>query len=420
LGISTEAGAQLVPHESLKAFRAPAAGIQQNVSRLLSRRRLILKLRLSLATLAWVALGAATARAQSLPTPAMTGPLQTASPFTFDAGPLGKLDVTGIVSGMGLLQGNHVAGDDTSQWDLSNGQVFIQKVTGWWQFYLQAGAYNIPALAAPFISTADTLGDFFGPVPVGYIKLAPSKNFSILVGKLPTLIGAETTFTFQNMNIERGLLWNQENDVNRGVQLNDTLGRFTASLSWNDGFYSNRFTWLTGSVSYAFNSANTLALVAGGNLAQTAFRNLATPVQNNSSIYNVIYTYSKGPWLLMGHWQYTDVPTDRMVGIAQGAATSGEMFMVNFNFKHHLSLAGRGEYISSTGSAARQTVNLLFGPGSDGWSFTVTPTYQNHGFFLRADFSYVQALHETPGDAFGPLGMNRSQPRAVLETGLMF
>jgi len=31
-----------------------------------------------------------------------------------------------------------------------------------------------------------------------------------MAAKLPTLIGAEYTFTFENMNIERGLLWNQE------------------------------------------------------------------------------------------------------------------------------------------------------------------------------------------------------------------
>ena len=78
-----------------------------------------------------------------LPTPSITGPLQAAPPNTFDAGPFGKLSVNGIVSGMGLWQGNHVPGDDPTQAALSNGQVFLQKTTGWWQFYVQAGAYNI-------------------------------------------------------------------------------------------------------------------------------------------------------------------------------------------------------------------------------------------------------------------------------------
>ena len=36
-----------------------------------------------------------------LSTPAVTGPLQAAPPIEFDAGPLGKLDLDGIVSGIG-------------------------------------------------------------------------------------------------------------------------------------------------------------------------------------------------------------------------------------------------------------------------------------------------------------------------------
>ena len=49
---------------------------------------------------------------------------------------------------------------------LSNGQVFIQKTDGWFQFYLQAGAYNIAALGAPFLATDKTMTKLYGPVPV--------------------------------------------------------------------------------------------------------------------------------------------------------------------------------------------------------------------------------------------------------------
>src|ERR1039457_3546873 len=105
-----------------------------------------------------------------------------------------------------------------------------------------------------------------------------------MIGALPTLMGAESTFTFENMNIERGLLWNQENAVNRGIQVNQTMGKFTASLSWNVGFYSNRYSWLSGSLTYA-NGPHSLAFVGMGNLGQTAFQTLATPVHYNSSMY---------------------------------------------------------------------------------------------------------------------------------------
>src|SRR5690349_19503564 len=146
-----------------------------------------------------------------LTTPAMTGPLQALPPATFDGGPFGKIAVNGILSGTGMWQGNHVPGDSNTQAALSNGQVFIQKTDGWFQFFLQAGAYTIPGLATPFLDTDKTMSTFFGPLPQGYLKLQAGKNTSFQIGALPTLIGAEYTYSFQNMNIERGLLWGQEN-----------------------------------------------------------------------------------------------------------------------------------------------------------------------------------------------------------------
>lgn len=354
-----------------------------------------------------------------LPTPAITGPLAAAPPTVIDAGPLGKLDLNGVVSGIGLWQSNHLPGDEPTQAALSNGQLFIQKATGWWQFYVQAGAYEISALGTPFLSTGKTISDLYGPVPVAFLKLAPAKNTSILIGALPTIMGAEYTFTFENMNIERGLLWNQENAVNRGIQVNQTLGKFTASLSWNDGFYSNRYSWLSGALTYA-NGPHTLSFSAMGNLGQTRFQKLATPVQNNSTMYAVVYTYLKGPWIVQPYVQYTDVPTNPKIAVAKGASTRGGAVLVSRSFKHGFALAGRAEYITATGSPSGQDLNLLYGPGSGAWSATLTPTFQAGSFFVRGDLSWVRATSYTPADAFGPTGVNQDQPRAVIEGGFIF
>ena len=141
------------------------------------------------------------------------------------------------------------------------------------------------------------------------------------VGALPTLIGAEYTFSFENMNVERGLLWNQENAVNRGIQLNETYKKWTLALSWNDGFYSNRYTWLTGSVAYAFNSAN--SCLCGRRKCWCICEKhtgYASPL-NNSQIYNLIYTYTKGNWVVQPYFQYHRCPTNAKIGITQGAGT---------------------------------------------------------------------------------------------------
>jgi hypothetical protein len=321
---------------------------------------------------------------------------------------------------MGMVQDNWIPGDQSSHWDLSNGQIFVQKTTGWWQFYLQAGAYNIPALGTPFLSTGHTLSAFYGPLPVGFLKLVKG-GFSAEIGELPTLIGAEYTFTFENLNIERGLLWGQEPAISRGIQLNEAYKKITASVSWNDGFYSNRYNWLSGSVAYAFNAANTLSFVAAGNAGTTTYSTTAAPLYlNNSSVYNIIYTYTKGNWYIQPYWQYTDVSSSKKIGVPKGTDTDGFAFLFNYNFKHGLSLALRPEYISTSGSTKDGSVNLLYGPGSNAFSFTVTPTYQKGSFFTRVDLSVVDARSVTLGDAFGKTGTATTQTRGVIEAGFLF
>jgi hypothetical protein len=208
--------------------------------------------------------------------------------------------------------------------------------------------------------------------------------------------------------------------VNRGVQVNQTMGKLTASVSWNDGFYSNRYTWVSGSLAYA-NGPHSLSFVAGGNAGHTGYETFATPVQNNSSIYNVIYTYTKGAWILQPYFQYTDVPTDVKIGILKGASTTGGAILASRAFSHGFSLAGRWEYLSSSGNVAQDAVNLLYGPGSSGTSVTGTPTFQYGGFFVRADLAWVHVMSGfTPGDGFGSSGLNGNQFRAVAEMGFMF
>jgi len=354
-----------------------------------------------------------------LPTPALTGPLAWLPPANFDAGPFGKISVNGIVNGYGMWQSNPVPGDNDSQATLSNGQVVLQKADGKIQYYIQAGVYTMPSLATPFLAADKTMTSFYGPVPVGFLKWQAGKNTSFQIGSLPTLMGAESTFTFQNMNIERGLLWNQENAINKGIQVNQTMGKFTASLSWNDGYYSNRYSWLSGALTYT-KGPHSLAFEGMGNLGQTKFQTLATPVQNNSTMYAVIYTYTKGPWIIQPYFQYSNVPTNESIGVVKGASTTGGAILASYAFKHGFSLPARWEYIASSGSAADGAVNLIFGPGSKGTSLTVTPTFQKAGFFVRGDISWAHAMDYAPGAVFGATGTDNNQTRAVGEIGFMF
>jgi hypothetical protein len=355
----------------------------------------------------------------------MAGPLATGIPHELPAGPFGKIEVTGILSGIGLFGNNPQTylGDTEGHVDLSNAQIFIQKTSGWFQFFLQGGAYNLPALGFPFAKTGTTTTATYGPFPVGYAKLVKG-NFNVEIGSLPTLLGDEYTFTFENMNIERGLLWGQEPAISRGIQLNETYKKLTLSFGWNDGFYSDRYTSLSGLLAYAFNASNTLSFVASGNAGsyvRIGPAALPTPAfQNNEQIYNLIYTYTKGNVTISPYYQYTVVKSDPAL-YGTGAHTNGGAVLANYNFKHGFSLAVRPEYIKSSGSATTGEANLLsYGSGSGAFSFTVTPTWVKDAFFLRGDFSFVHITDLTTGAGFGINGANTNQARGAIEAGFMF
>src|SRR5580704_15302377 len=343
------------------------------------------------------------------------------NPINFDAGPLGPVYLTGIVSGLALWQNNPFPGDQRSLGSLTNGQFIFQKTDGLLQYYVQAGAYTIPALGTPYFNTPVATGDFFSALPVANLKLAPTDAISIQGGKLPTLIGAEYTFTFQNMNIERGLLWNQEPAISRGIQGNYTLGPVAFSVSLNDGFYSEHYDWITGSAAWTIDKINTLTVAGGGNFSTTFKSTLATPIaQNNSDIINLIYTYSNAPWTITPYFQYTNVGKSATLGFGHDASTYGGAILASYAVNDNVSVAGRAEYISSSGSIKNGAANLLYGPGSSAWSVTFTPTYQEGIWFVREELSYVQADSTTPGLAFGRGGNNHSQARVMIEGGIIF
>ena len=168
-----------------------------------------------------------TAQVTILSMPGMSGPL-TLNPVPLN---FSGIYLSGIVSGLVQFQNNVSRGDKPLQTDISNGQIFIQKNSGLMQFFIEVGAYSTPDLGVPYLRSGLSAAAFYGVLPQAYLKIAPTDNFSFLIGKLPAFLGAEYTFSFENMNIQRGLLWDQSNSVNRGLQLNYTrLGCFCALL----------------------------------------------------------------------------------------------------------------------------------------------------------------------------------------------
>lgn len=369
---------------------------------------------------------AAPAGPTAMTTPSMSGPLAAnGDPFNFDGGPLGKVYFGGVVSGLAFSQDHFLPGDKDNRSDIDNAQLFLQNTSGIFQFFVQAGYYSLPSLGAEYFKTSTTTTDAYGVVPVAFVKIVPDSAWTIMVGKLPTIIGDEYTFSYQNMNIERGLLWNQEPAISRGAQVNYVKGPVTFELSWNDAFYSKQYNGVSGGIVWAIDSSQTLSFLGAGNTKTTKAADFATPpFQNNEQIYNIIYSKTAGAWTISPYVQWTHVGANSLLS-SGSANTEGYALLLNYTFDAKGPLAGfslpaRAEYITSSGSPSGSAASLLYGPGSSAWSYTITPTYQYKLFYLRAEASYVGTKNVPAGFGFGAHGTDTSQKRIVAEAGILF
>ncbi|GJE61020.1 porin [Methylobacterium trifolii] len=369
---------------------------------------------------------------------------QNPNPACFTIGGIGDIYVGGAVTGYAYTQTNQfpfsaapLPSDRAGRVDFSNLQAFIQKADGPFQFYAQVGAYTIPGLGLPVYSTFDQTDLLYSPVPVVFGKYVINDDWSIQGGRMPTLIGSELAFTFQNLNISRGLLFNQENVINQGVQVNYANGPWSVSLAGTDGFYSGELNWVTGAITYKIDDANTVGINGGTSVSRydVSGRSLryqyATPqALQNSSIISVNYTYSAGPWIVTPYFQFTNVDPDAVLGIVGGASTYGGAILASYAFTDNFALAGRFEYIAQSGNRFNPipTTSLLYGPGSSALSFTVTPTFTFGQYFIRGEYSRVELYDITRGSlaagtlgtGFGRAGNKTSQDRYMVETGITF
>jgi hypothetical protein len=113
------------------------------------------------------------------------------------------------------------------------------------------------------------------------------------------------------------------------------------------------------------------------------------------------------------------VPHNSDIAVSKTTSTFGGAMLASYKLAEHLSLAGRVEFIGSTGNSTDGSANLLYGPGSQAYSLTLTPTYQYNQVFIRPEVSYVQALNYTSGAVFGNQNKNPAQVRGLLEFGLL-
>jgi len=319
--------------------------------------------------------------------------------------------------------GNRGGSDQASRFNISTAFLNVVRNTGFFRYGASAGLYGIPVLGVSGNKTlqGNANTNVYGPLPSAYVSLNPNEYTSISVGKLATLIGQENTYTYLNPNIQRGLVWNMETAVSRGIRLTATGGKYTGALELNDGFYSGHFLGLEGSMALAPDANTTYQFVfvipnsnAPGNPTSTIA---------NKRLFNLMYTATRGRWTWAPYILLVQSPRSSALGYAATESAYGVVFLSTYRLDPTWSIAARIEDIANQSATKDQSRNadlVGYGPGSGAWSFTLTPTYRHKQFLLRTDLSEVSVRFAAPRVAFGISGSQRNQFRMVLESGLQF
>lgn len=382
----------------------------------------------------------------SMPTPAFA--VDQPPPFSFQAGPLGTLELSGGADGyVYALTG---AGSDTNKGLLGtsrdtganfmNGLVKLEKPDGLLQFTIEGGAVNALTLGSkPKPQTAQKWST--GPFRSAYVTLEPTADFSISVGQIGSLEGYESAIDWKNFNVMTTALWDVENAQSVGVSATYAHSPFTATAVISDGFDTNRWNYLQVSVSYDIDNDknNDVTVFGATNLGTTGlgasfYGSPTRPYSSstvgragaanlvNSSVMGGYYIFTTGNLTLVPELQYVWSTKNPGVGLTGYSSHFGTALFANYEFSDSpFSLGGWLEYFTSNGNAS-----WFLNPGAQGYGFVVGPTWspqwaQKH-LFVRGE---VGLLHLTtlgvPGSVgFGSSGSGRNQATFLAEAGILF
>lgn len=366
------------------------------------------------------------------PTPA---PAATASPSPLPSSTsltLGPLTIDGVFSAFSLFTSgiNATGALDTSggadlsnRTDVSNAFIIVNKSAGTFRYGFAAGAYNIPVVGFALNKTTQTGANtsLYGAVPSIYAEYAPTGSFNLQAGKLATLAGQESTYTYENANIQRGIIWNLETAVSRGIRGTFTGSKFNGAVEVNDGYYSGNRLGIEGQITNSPSPNTTVEFVFV--LPNASAPANATASIANKRLYNPLLTYATARWSFSPYLLFVESPSSLALGYKNSEHAFGAVASAAYALNSTWSLPLRIEYgkNGSTPSDASPNANLLgYGPGSRAWTYTLTPTYRKGVFFARAEASDVNVTNFTPGAAFGAGGTQSNQFRTGVETGLQF
>ncbi len=83
-----------------------------------------------------------------------------------------------------------------------------------------AGDYAFPVVGFPLVpdNAPGANVALYSPLPLATLTYQFNPHGGITAGKFASLLGQESPFTYQNLNVQRGIAWNMEPAISRGVQ----------------------------------------------------------------------------------------------------------------------------------------------------------------------------------------------------------
>jgi len=328
--------------------------------------------------------------------------------------PIGTINVNGALSVYIINSNNRAVNDDKeTRYDVGSAIVSLSKSPEPFGFTLVGGAYAFPVVGLGLIRTSQYT-DPFSPIPVAYVEYSPMKGLSVQAGKLPTIIGYESAFTYLNNNIQRGLVWNMQPVINNGVRLTYSTELFFVKLGVNDGFY----TLSTTDPKPALDASLGLTPIKDGLIALNVLlpdkdsspNNTANP--SNKRELNLVAFYTLDKLSLGADLLYVEAPRSNTAGVSEKAKASGVALHLSYDLQP-FKLSGRIEYVKD--NSDNGGIDLVgLGDGNKAWTFTVTPAYTKGPLFLRGELSYVKA------DQPFTLNGKKDQTRVGVEVGFMF
>jgi len=313
--------------------------------------------------------------------------------------------------------------------DTSDMLVNAAYTSGLFKASITGGGYSFPTIGQAINPTFQSCTgsacvntNAYSAVPLASIAYtSKDQHLTVIAGKLGTMLGAEGIFTYQNVNVQRGLAWALEPVISRGVHVGYANGPWSVALEDSDGYYSGSHRAIEYSFGWAPSSTTSLTFVGinpGGNTPGNPTAGIA-----NKSEYNLMYAHTAGKWQFSPYVLWVTSPSSAALGYATSESAWAASLLGSYTFSSQYSLGFRIENVSNRSSTSDAGLNadlIGYGPGSGATTFTLTPTYKFATYGMaRIEFSHVGLRNALPGIAFGPAGTATTQNRIGIELGVM-